>query len=289
MRVPDVFANTVCFLAVEKHEQGVVRHIFGGTAFFVGVPASAVKDYTHLYLVTAKHCVTEAGRYPGVLRARLNVGGGSELVEATDWVYHEDEAVDLAITAFDYEGDMEHSYIPADALASDKMIQEEDIGRGDEIIVLGLFTYAHGLKRNQPVLRTGVISSVPDELLEDQRTGLPYRGILLEMRSFGGLSGSPVLCVLEHGTWRNTPKRDLLSMPFGHKPLLVGIVRGHWNFQSRDVVVDFGAEDATSLINTGVAIATPAEQLREMLDYDVLRKHRRKQEERWLSEGAEPA
>src|ERR1043166_5102205 len=114
MRVPDVFADTVCFLAAEKHEEGRVRHIFGGTAFFVGVPAVSVKDEWHLYLVTAKHCITEAGKFTGPLRVRVNVAGKSELVEATDWIFHEDEAVDLAVTAFDYEGEMEHSFIPAD-------------------------------------------------------------------------------------------------------------------------------------------------------------------------------
>lgn len=287
MRIPETFTRAVCFLAVESIESDNVKRVYGGTAFFVGVPSVAVKDEWHLFLVTAKHCIVEAGKRPGKLCARLNVAGGAELVDATDWLQHDDPAVDLAITAFDYEGEVEHSFIPIDALVDNAVMIEEDIGPGDDVVVPGLFTYVYGLKRNHPVLRTGIISAIPDEALEDSITGFSYRGILLEMKSFGGLSGSPVLVFLEKGVSPNTPRRFLSQ--FVHRPAVVGVIRAHWDYRSSDVVVDFASAESEKSINMGIAVATPAHYILEMLQYEQILKFQREQDRRWLADGAEPA
>ncbi len=47
-----------------------------------------------------------------------------------------------------------------------------------------------------PIVRHGAIAAMPGEPLYDRKTGLSFRGYLLEVRSTGGLSGSPVVAYL---------------------------------------------------------------------------------------------
>src|SRR5436309_1832508 len=102
MRVPDEIKNCVCFLCVEVREQRQPVLRYGGTGFFVRVPAESVEGADHVYVVTAKHCVEKATEH-GSLYLRINDrSGGAALVKADEeWLYPTDQAGDVAVLPFD--------------------------------------------------------------------------------------------------------------------------------------------------------------------------------------------
>lgn len=79
------------------------------------------------------------------------------------------------------------------ALADEADIEAHAIGIGDEVLMVGLFTKRYGYRKNIPIVRGGIISAMPEEPIEDQETGNLYDAYLIEIRSIGGLSGSPVI------------------------------------------------------------------------------------------------
>jgi hypothetical protein len=98
---------------------------------------------------------------------------------------------------------------------------------------------------------------MPEEPFEDENTGLSYSAYLIEMRSFGGLSGTPVFTVIHRGSLLNRPGR--VFSPFVHHLAPIGVVRGHWKI--RGMGPNFEVEQA----NMGLTIVTPAQQLASML------------------------
>jgi hypothetical protein len=100
MFVPEQIPKCVCFLAVKaQSEYGEYDH-FIGTAFFVGMP---FQSGHYLYLVTARHTVREAkAQGYSEFFVRLNtLSGKSEVIPIPDeWVYPENEAIDVAVLPF---------------------------------------------------------------------------------------------------------------------------------------------------------------------------------------------
>jgi hypothetical protein len=64
------------------------------------------------------------------------------------------------------------------------------IGIGDAVFITGLFSHHPGKARNLRVIRVGNIAAMPDEPVKTQRGEM--EAYLIEARSLGGLSGSPV-------------------------------------------------------------------------------------------------
>ncbi len=225
--------------------------------------------------MTARHCVEKAKQY-GALGARVNrrrnpgpvdrspaawVVGDSELFGPLDkWTYHDDPANDVAVTPFmpPHEEYM-LVVVEAESCATDDVIAREQIGLGDDLIVTGLFTSHHGRDVNRPIVRSGIIAAMPDEPIADQQSGLSYDAYLAEIRSVGGLSGSPVWLVIN-------PAR---VTPGSHVPerrlhfYLLGLIRGHWYKQS-EWLADFG-ETEGEVLNTGIAIVTPIQKALDII------------------------
>ena len=71
---------------------------------------------------------------------------------------------------------------------------------GDEVFVVGLFRHRHGTQRNIPIVRVGNLAALTEEKVATNDFGL-VDAYLIEARSIGGLSGSPVflnLWVVRH-------------------------------------------------------------------------------------------
>jgi hypothetical protein len=196
---------------------------------------------------------------------RVNVqGGGYELVRVkSEWIYPDNEAVDLAVL-LDREmlpATLEYTSVPLEMFATDELIQREEIGIGDNLVIAGLFTQRYGTQRNLPIVRTGILASMPQERLQDEGTGLKYDAYLAEVRSLGGLSGSPVYVVLD-------PLRLIKGIPekrFQHRTYLLGLIRGHWDYGKKSESIDFEREELEA-VNMGMAIVTPIQELFAMLN-----------------------
>ena len=131
---------------------------------------------------------------------------------------------------------------------------------------------------------------MPEEPLEDTQSGLPYDAFLIEVRSIGGLSGSPVFVMVrgkEEGKYPDTGREGHTGFtgPNGEfiACLLLGMVRGHWDLKTQPGDVDFGNEDFTneldSKLNMGIAIVTPAWEILDVIENDPTLKEERTEDE----------
>jgi hypothetical protein len=264
VRVPDEISSCVLFLCV-RDEYDAIR--FGGTAFYVAV-RSEDGEHGWGYLVTARHNVVNAERYPDLMaRANLTSGGTEYFSLPSSWEFHENDASDVAVLRLPMREDVELYPVPNSIFATSKLLKERRIGPGDEVIVTGLFTEHTGQERNAAIVRSGIIAAMSNEPLQDQRSGLDYQGYLVEMRSFGGLSGSPVFVRLD-------PGRPYGGVPDGRRYYLLGVLRGHWNYAGP---VQF-PQDESDALNMGIAIVTPIADVLDILFSEEEVRRRRQQE-----------
>lgn len=273
MRIPDDIKKCVCFLSVKDNG----KYRYGGTAMILTLKEGRNDDLFWTYLVTARHCVEAAKNTHGDLYARFNMRDGpAQLVKLEDkWIYPADESVDVAVLPVLLGPEVEYGTVSNLMIASDYELAALNIGIGDDLVIIGLFTQRYGTQRNIPILRSGIIASMPDEPLEDQNTGKPYNAYLIEVRSIGGLSGSPVFVALDtadsfHQS-RRTPNEARLF-------LLLGIVRGHWDLKTS--AMDF-LEKEDSKLNMGIAIVTPIHEVMEVVakDENLVRQRKNIREE----------
>lgn len=256
---PGIINRCVCFLCVEDTRTQPPRYRYSGTAFFVQVQQAPGIRFP--YLVTAKHCVERASEYGG-LKVRLNLRNrqGARVLDLdTGWFYHENPSSDVVVMPPCIPSeDFDYAVIDTALFAVNDVILDNHIGVGDELFISGLFTQRHGTTRNIPIIRTGVIASMPEEPLIDDG-GNPYHAYLAEVRSIGGLSGSPVFVYLEAMRLTDTAAPDLTNPEI----FLLGVIRGHWDFETSAGHVDFSGQQET--LNMGIATVTPIAELLDIL------------------------
>jgi hypothetical protein len=277
MRLPDEILECVGFIGVQVVGDGVSDIKLGGTGFFVSLPSKASDNVAYVYFVTAKHCIAEAERL-GKIFIRLNtVNGEYEYIPVRDgWLYPEDPSVDLAVLPFAPDHTkFQYKHLDHTVLADQQKCAEHKIGIGEELCISGLFTRRVGRGRNIPVVRFGNIAAMPSEPLPDSKTGLSFHAYLAEVRSIGGLSGSPVFVWL--GPSRVGPDGTLnLSQRF---MMLLGVVRGHWEHQEPEPVLSAWTDEFRK-INWGIGTITPANELAAILfGQDLVAKRQKKDEE----------
>jgi hypothetical protein len=262
--------TSLCVVEIDGQERMV------GTAFVIGVKSETRPDATHGYLVTARHCVEKARNY-GPLGARVNrrrdpgpvsmdpdawaVDGAETFGPLDEWLFHDDPSNDVAVIPFMLPH-TEYMFVVVEHIncATADVIERERFGIGDDLVVAGLFASHVGRNVNRPILRTGIIAAMPDEPLRDDLSGLSYEAYLAEVRSVGGLSGSPVWVVI-------SPAR---VMPGSHTPeqrlyfYLLGLIRGHWKKEG-ECLADF-VRDEHEILNTGIAIVTPIQKALDIID-----------------------
>jgi len=198
---------------------------FVGTAFFIGRPIPARPASSFNYVVTAKH-VIEGIKNLGLDKVYLRINAldgnsGWLITEFAEWHLHPDPAVDVAVLRGGPESG-DHRFFPlANALTPDQFAEHE-LGIGTEVFIVGLFANHVGERRNIPIIRVGNIAALPEEPVVTEVGAL--EAILIEARSIGGLSGSPVFGHL--GNLRVSGGRlQTADKPIFH---LIGLIHGHW-------------------------------------------------------------
>jgi len=92
--------------------------------------------------------------------------------------------------------DIDFRPIPQSMLADDEYVNRNTIGAGDDVFFAGLFSEYPGRERIEPIVKFGNISLMPHEKIAVQmdphRTTAQIDAYLVEARSWGGQSGSPV-------------------------------------------------------------------------------------------------
>jgi hypothetical protein len=258
MRVPDQISKCVLFVGMPELEP----EPYHGTSYIVTVPGRNQNHFA--FLVTARHVAEKLQGKNFYIRANKRNGGMAELRGLADnpWWYHptERESVDCAVTLFApsqiRELDVEH--IPIDLFLDDQKTKEHNVGVGDDVFIAGLFTKVADTSRNIPIVRTGNVAMIPGEEIYFHDRFIAAN--LIESRSIGGLSGSPVFV------------RPTLQMKIGEEdgqPVIAnapgrifffGSVIGHWEVPSEDFKIT-----VAEAVNMGIAPVVPAQKIREVI------------------------
>jgi hypothetical protein len=303
MRIPDELLNCVVFVGQTVQSGSVESVYLGGTGFIVSFPSERFPGSDHLYLVTAKHVVDElAGRR---VCFRLNSADQNQylLIPAADrlrWWFHPDkpDSVDVAVTPWratrhptsdkivgnPFGPVANFGAVPPPMFVNDQVINDYHIGPGDEVVIIGLFTKLEGKSKNHPIVRIGNLAMMPDDYIPRVKIGNwvgESPGYLIEARSIGGLSGSPVFVRVSAAKEERCPYTNQPFPFLGTGPsFLLGLTHGHWSIKAEDKnEVRFNTTATEDRVNMGIAIVVPAYKILEVLNHPELVADRRRAEE----------
>lgn len=262
MIVPENIRKTVAFIGPCKKNGDFVPL---GSVFWLGGnhPYNTVSIDANgpqaMYAVTARHVIEKIRTMPvEELYLRVNtLEGTSELFRSglSDWFFSpSDASIDIAIARIPILPTWDHQGLPYPIGIQKRHFDEFKIDLGEEVFVTGLFHHHHGTQRNIPIVRIGNLACLDEERIQTKRYGL-MQGILIEARSIGGLSGSPVF--LNLGASRSTA--GVFTISSGNTFFLLGAIHGHFDVDATriDDALPIEDERSSSAVNTGIAIVTP--------------------------------
>jgi hypothetical protein len=293
MQVPEPLLKSVCF--IRGYRPGGDRI---GTAFLVGVPfVEGELDGDHfVYVVTARHNIKPVDKKGAFKKIKLwlnTTDGRSEEVDVSElpWRYYND--ADVAVLWF-APPQKTFDYVPwAKAEpATKEFLHTHYQGVGAEVLIAGLLTNIPGRPQLQPIVRVGNIAGFPASpvLLATGRE----EAILVEVRSMGGLSGSPVFVHFpetlrdEEGNLRQLEAADGKWGPGGAN-YLMGVMHGFIKTSSKSP--DQIHASASHPLNAGITAVVPIQKAYDLIDakdWNVRRDEIREQRER-EQQGIEPA
>jgi hypothetical protein len=270
VRIPDFVLKCVGFIGEVTHRDssGVSGDLLA-TGFFVTVPAESPQlvGMISLFFVTARHVANDlAGREPFFLVNKIG-GGVTHLLSFPGgkwWLHPTDPTADIAIIPVNWQPGLDIKAVDIKQVGVPERLKQLDIGIGDEIFVTGLFSPASGSKRNIPIVRHGNIAMMPDEQIQ---TELGFADVYLaEVRSIGGLSGSPVFVRPTLGLPIPENITGLKMMfGYGHGATLLGLMHGHWDIKESDLNKASVMHDSKRGVNMGIGIVVPAAKIVETL------------------------
>jgi hypothetical protein len=272
MYVQPEMRQSVCFVCANIG--GELKPV--GTAFFFSISTPPVN---WLFVVTALHVVSNVqlknadetafvNSDDGKTFLRVNTkDGGFKVVEVTEdkWVKPDMSAGEIVdITFCQWEvlpsaSDFDFRAIGAELAATKDVMAAQQIGVGNEIAFAGLFVNHHGQKRNEPIVRFGNICGMPVEPVST-RVG-DIKAYLVESRSVGGLSGSPVF--VDVGNYRVVD--NVRQYRYGDDKVLylLGVVNAHFDVFVTQATVDVSPSDEH--VNKGIAVVTPIDKVLDVI------------------------
>lgn len=299
MRVPDEVKNCVVFIGCLMN--GDEKQNIGGTTFLLSYPYKRLingRAKSHIYIVTAKHVLDDFDEKTsdGIVYLRFNFMDKPAQwipIERNKWISHPD--TDLAIlpaNQLDDEYQFDHILVPESMIVDDAILENEKIGIGDEIIVTGLFTHQPGKEHNIPMVRSGIIASMPNEPIRVKWLKKDIDAYLIEVYSVGGFSGSPVFVYLGGRPIAIpiTKNKIRIYERLVHFPeqtyFSLGVISGHWTIKESETGFPNNTLTNEEKCNTGIAIVIPANKIKDMLNTSKLRKMREECETKDLDESS---
>ncbi len=285
-RIKDAYLDCVIYLyPTEVDAEDGTR--LGGSGFLVSVPTHDLPtNFLFIYAITNKH-VAKNARF-----IRMNSMDGRMKVYSTEnnsWYYHAD-GDDLAACLISFNPlDFKFAHVPRSQFLTLNIVNEYNVGPGDEVFSVGRFVNHEGKQRNLPTVRFGNISQMPSEpILPDD--GFAQESFHCEIKSLAGYSGSPVFVhILPFSERENVKnwlpgdnwlKENVFYEGFGsHGPWLLGVNWGHLNdwapvCGNNKLPVNPDPELMQVKLNTGLATVVPAWKLAELLNSGSLAKDR---------------
>jgi len=276
MRVTDRVKNGVVYLAGRRVHGDANTEVNEGS----GVIMSAeFRGILFLYVATAHHVVKALEKYQEVV-VRFNDSDGNGHVvpllahlltdSSSKWVRHPDHTVDLAVIQLSIahlHGQLKGvTHAPLSNIIREDQFGADGIGIGDEVFIAGLFHYVPGKDSNSPIIRVGNLAMLPDFLvnLEDYGQAEVY---LIEARSIGGLSGSPVWVreTIRLSQEESPEQTRFVSGNF----YLLGLIHGIWYIDPKDLHATSIPGTVTKAdlgLNVGISVVVPAKKIREVIE-----------------------
>jgi len=233
----------------------------------VVVPTEGLKQNFYFpYVVTNKHVIED-----GNTVVRMTTRDGKKHIIETDerdWRFHPD-GDDLAVLLISFDPNkLRFSHVASSQFLSKHELMTMGIGIGDDIFVVGRFINHEGRQKNSPTARFGNIAQMPNEPVKVG--GFDQECFLVEARSIGGYSGSPVFWhVLPFAGGAYRPKTNV-----GIGPFLLGVELGYiydWTPVCDSVgrPINQATPDAQQVqVNSGMMVVVPAWKLTELLNED---------------------
>jgi hypothetical protein len=261
VRVPDVVLNCVAFIGEATHADSEnVTGDLHATGFFVCVPFS-IPSLAHkrwAFFVTAGHVAKDLSEREIYFLVNKRGGGvtGMEVL-SNNWMTHPtDRTADVAAIPVALNKEADIRCIATADFVRPFDFTKDNVGVGDEVFITGLFTAAPGQSRNLPIVRHGNLAMLPTEQIQ---TELGFADVhLIEARSIGGLSGSPVFVRSAEylGEGRDSTR--------GIK--LLGLMHGHWDINPSEMNRAQFAHDSKRGVNLGIGIVVPATKILETIN-----------------------
>jgi len=206
-----------------------------GTGFLVSIRSSTAGRVFHCF-VTARHSVKDLNGAPPLIA--LNAHDGRRHVYRIDgkpkwWFHPTDKTADVAVLPYSVEPRDDIVSLGEELFLTDKNREKYKIGAGDEVFIVGLFSRATGSERNIPIVRHGNIAMLPDEPIQ---TDSGYEDVyLIEARSIGGLSGSPVFVRETVQLQAKSATGEPMVLAGLGRLQLLGLCVGHWDVKESDL------------------------------------------------------
>jgi hypothetical protein len=261
-----------------------------GTGFFLSVTQDGL---AFTYLITCRHVLTNLGGTSPCIRVNTK-NNSFRIIPAprSEWVEPPQRGIDIAVFPFDlgrwdHDDNLEISIASApNAILTEKTAKHFGFSLGSEVFIVGAFVGRIGEKQNIPVVRVGNVAAMPTEPIWPYSSRRP--AYLIETRSLGGISGSPVFFNTSFGHLYGGPPRpqkpypgsDEIVMPY----LLIGmIVNSHSGKYASDFTPDDSDEDIPELdgpeqilppkdadFNAGISVALTIDQILEVINQPIL-------------------
>lgn len=261
LRIDDTFKHSAFYIyrSAADAKRGVAE---GGTGFLVAMRHKVNRRYAAIYAVTNAHII----RAFNTPTFRLNTHAGKITTLGTkksEWVIHPD-GDDIAVLPFAGYEQYKIWAIPQELFFNKATLNKYLFGVGDEVFMVGRFVGHEGRAKNLPSVRFGNISMVPEELVRYQND--EQEAFLVELRSIGGYSGSPVFI-----WWPMTERGRSTTAS------LLGIDCGH--IQTTEPIHTKGRRTIGYVsFNSAMAVVSPVWRIRELLDKPFMVEQRTKED-----------
>lgn len=276
MRIPSNLFKGLAFIGAvaARDALGNPQGDILGTGFFVKVPSARFSPpASYVYLVTAKHVVDDIGDSEPYILATGMDGTAKQLTHIGEkwWAHPSDDSADVIVRQVAFQPNLVHLAINVKDFVLPDSIKKGEVVEGDETFMAGYFSPISST-RNLPIVRHGNVAMLPSEQIQ---TEYGYADVyLVEARSIGGISGSPVFV--------RPPLRYGIEMPKGTTALfdaigqfkLLGVMHGHWDIKESRMNEHEVIHDRKHGVNMGIGIVVPAVKLLETLNQPGLEKLR---------------
>jgi Trypsin-like peptidase domain len=290
MQVDDQVLNCTVFLG-SPLEHGFAAE---GTGFVLHVPEEGL---SFLYIVTCRHVVEPTASVRDLtpnddpIWIRLNREGDKPpkviKTKRSEWLFPKERYVDVCVYPFDkqmHDADDDLALVTLNTSSTNGIIFTDTfqahwgLALGDEIFMVSCFVGRVGDRKNIPVIRLGSIAAKPSEPAWGGSHQSP--AYLIETRSLGGTSGSPVFLHVNPG--RRLREPELRQLPDGGGTIapyyLIGMMQG---FHSGQYASDFVANDDEQKVvpvdtdfNAGIGVAIPISQIMDLINRPDLKEAR---------------